>query len=618
MTQEKDPQKLVKEVQDDFKERRKERSNLDSLWLLASNFYIGNQYATVTPSGSVEDYGRRYYWQRREVFNRIAPLVESRISKLTRVDTTVTVRPQNLDEKQQSNADFCTKLLTAVKDNTHFEQLVSDAIFYSEIMGTAFYKIGWNDTKGRLLGTFNDTKVYEGDVEITVCPPYEIYPDTLTAHDFDELTSVIHARAYPVREIEKMYGIKVESEDLTVLDSDVGTTDNSRFYGAVSGRIGQNAKKDHAVVIERYTCPTEDDPDGRLTIVVGSHLVFDGPLPYINGIDGKRTFPFVKQISLKNPASFFGTSIIDRLIPVQRAYNAVKNRKHEFLNRISSGIMTVESGSVNTDDLEEEGLAPGKIIVYRQGANPPQVVTYGSLPEEFFKEEESLEKEFSAISGISDFMSQKDLLDVNLSGTAINLLLEQDEARINISVVHLKDAVKKTLEHVIRLYRQFATFNRTIRVAGSTTPYEALTFSGDDLTSDDLVFSTDGAETSISAKRNMVMEIVKLGLMTEDDGTITEQHKQKILEALGFGTWQQLKSMEEIHREKAKKENEKLRTTPQPVSPLDDHQVHIDAHIRYGISMENTISPDALHRIEDHVEMHKTLLKKEKQHDETT
>ena len=44
--------------------------------------------------------------------------------------------------------------------------------------------------------------------------------------------------------------------------------------------------------------------------------------------------------------------MVERAIPVQRAYNAVKNRKHEFLNRIAMGVLTVEDGSVDTDNLE--------------------------------------------------------------------------------------------------------------------------------------------------------------------------------------------------------------------------------------------------------------------------
>ena len=38
-------------------------------------------------------------------------------------------------------------------------------------------------------------------------------------------------------------------------------------------------------------------------------------------------------------------------------------------------ILCVEDGSVDLDELEESGLQDGKILVYRQGATPPYVLT---------------------------------------------------------------------------------------------------------------------------------------------------------------------------------------------------------------------------------------------------
>ena len=86
--------------------------------------------------------------------------------------------------------------------------------------------------------------------------------------------------------------------------------------------------------------------------------------------------------------------VIDRMIPVQRAYNAVRNRKHEFLNRLSMGVLTVEDGSVDVDELSEEGLLPGKILVYRQGGKAPEMLDCGSVPSEFKDEEEWLNEEW--------------------------------------------------------------------------------------------------------------------------------------------------------------------------------------------------------------------------------
>ena len=90
--------------------------------------------------------------------------------------------------------------------------------------------------------------------------------------------------------------------------------------------------------------------------------------------------PIVEMIIKKSPKSFtdkelYGKgSIVDRLIPYQRAYNATKNRQSEYLNRLMYGNLFVEDGSVDIDTLENEGLAPGKILIYRQGAQMPKLV----------------------------------------------------------------------------------------------------------------------------------------------------------------------------------------------------------------------------------------------------
>lgn len=83
----------------------------------------------------------------------------------------------------------------------------------------------------------------------------------------------------------------------------------------------------------------------------------------------------VKCIAQLTDKQLYGKgSIIDRLIPYQRAYNATKNRQTEYLNRLMYANLFVEDGSVDIDALEDEGLAPGKILIYRQGAQIPKLV----------------------------------------------------------------------------------------------------------------------------------------------------------------------------------------------------------------------------------------------------
>lgn len=103
-------------------------------------------------------------------------------------------------------------------------------------------------------------------------------------------------------------------------------------YTASVPKIVSEKREDSVTVIEKYEKPTAEYPNGRLIIVAGDTLLYSGDMPYLNGEDGTRGYPFSKQVCIDNLTNFFGTSVVERIIPVQRAYNTVKNRKHEFMN----------------------------------------------------------------------------------------------------------------------------------------------------------------------------------------------------------------------------------------------------------------------------------------------
>ena len=85
-----------------------------------------------------------------------------------------------------------------------------------------------------------------------------------------------------------------------------------------------------------------------------------------------RIMPLIEVIKSKYPSisdsKLYGSKgLVNLLVPIQRAYNDLKNRKHEYLNRLMLGVIVVEDGSIDTDSLEDEGLSAGKVLIYRQG-----------------------------------------------------------------------------------------------------------------------------------------------------------------------------------------------------------------------------------------------------------
>ena len=292
---------IIDDVLNDYEARKNMRIGLENKWKTNLDFYNGDQYV---------GYAKQYYWQSTESFNHIGPLVENRLAILSEVEP-----------------DVNDELVQAVFKKLRFKRLIEEGNFWQEVTGTVFYKVTKHDNQPL----------------ITVCSPFEIFPNKLDVSNMEEISSIIHAK-----------------------------------------------NVDDHLVVEKWT-------RDHLTIIRDKVLVYDGELPY--------PFPFVRGTSELVAGQFFGKSVVDRMIPVQRAYNAIKNRRAEFMSRMACGVVAVEDGSVDLDSLEVDGLCPGKIIVYQQGYREPRFMEAGSIPEELTKEEDRLLNEFNSISCGGDLIS---------------------------------------------------------------------------------------------------------------------------------------------------------------------------------------------------------------------
>lgn len=337
---------IVDAVVSDYEQRKEARKSLENKWKTNLNFYQGEQYS---------GYNKQYYWQSTESFNHVGPLVESRLAVLAEV------KPEVKDE-----------LVRAVLAKLHFDRLVEEGNFWQEVTGSVFYKV---------------TQVDNNPV-ITVCSPFEIYPDKLDVSNLAEIGSIIHAK-----------------------------------------------KVDGKLVIEKWG-------KQRLTIIRDNTLVYDGKLPY--------AFPFVRGTSELVAGQFFGKSVVDRVIPVQRAYNAIKNRRAEFMSRMACGVVAVEEGSVDLDNLETDGLCPGKIIVYKQGYQPPQFMEAGIIPDELTKEEDRLLNEFNTISCGGDLLTEMSSRASVGEGT-LNLLMTQMKKQLRRPIQSIEDVYAQVSEKILAI-----------------------------------------------------------------------------------------------------------------------------------------------------------------------
>ena len=676
--EEKRRQEKVAEILADFETRRQKRKPFELGWLLNINFVLGNQYSYVSSKGDVKETDKTFAWESREVFNHIAPIIESRLAKLNRVKPSMSVRPTGNEEKDIETARMSKMVLDSVSQTLGIPKIVSDATLWSEVCGTSFYKIGWDWTKGNEIARIEDEegsssagqlknkqseksslenvsieqeksenleniedelkvvknefwtsgenekseKLYgetakensfeksgqkghhsitDGDVSISVCSPFEIFPDSASACDIDECESIIHAKTISEDEALLNYGVKVSGQTVDSLSFDLSELG---FFGAGESNIKKSvseSKDGQVYVIERYIRPSEENKNGVLEIVVGDKLVYEGEIP-------SGEIPFVRQISSASVGCFWGISVVERCIPVQRAYNAIKNRKIEFLSRLASGVLAVEEGSVDIDNLEEEGLAPGKILVYRNGSNLPKFMDSGDIPSEFSVEEDRLLNEFISLTGVSELMRNSALPSSVTSGTAINLLIEQDDTRLSVSAEHIRTALLELSKKILRLYKNFARVPKLAKIVDNNGELQIFYWQGSELSADDVVLDTTNELSETPAtRRNMVMEILNAGLLADENGRIDTRTKAKVLDMLGFGNWESSQDIASLQVRRAKNEN--LKEDGVYVLEIDDHEIHIEEHLRYLLEHDGSLSDKKVDYLLGHIREHKMFKK---------
>ncbi len=593
-------EELISEVYEDFKKRQENRIVYERQWELNINFLNGNQYCDVNAQGEILEENKTFFWQRKGVYNHIAPALDTRIAKFSSISPSVSVRPKTDDDKDVASASLAEKLLESAFKETKLHEVVKKTTVWSETCGTGFYKILWNSKGGNKIGVVDKQDVYEGEVSVLSVSPFEIFPDSLTTENLQDCASIIHARVMSVDAVKETYGVSLAGQSI-----DVQSLQKTSAFSSSK----QNTLENAVIVIERYEKPTSEHPLGRLITVAGNKLLYIGELPYENAENGKRGYPFVKQTSLEQAGSFFGCSIIERLIPIQRAYNAVKNRKHEFLNRLSMGVMTVEDGSMDVDDLAEEGLSPGKVIVYRQGSKAPEIMSNMTMPSDFNEEEDKLLDEFVIISGVSNVTSSSSNATLS-SGTSLEILVEQDNTRLIRSAECIRNSYVEISKQMIRLYYQFSAGVRAINVQDEFKKAKIFYLDKNSVNSDDVYLENENELLYTNRqKKEMIFKLYESGLLTDEDGKLRPSIKEKVLSLLGYKELDYQKGLARLQEEKAQKENDNLRKEEVAIDEIDDDAIHVDEHSRYILSEFASLKDEQKQRFYQHIREHKQRLK---------
>lgn len=620
---------IIHDVLDKLEQRRTERSALELQWTLNANFLVGNQLCEINPySSEIEQIEPTYDWLEREQFNQIAPLIETRVANLKKISYLMKVKPRTNELDDYDKAETSTAILQHFQKVSDFETAKDTAIWWNEVCGNVFWLSWWDTQKGELYAredieetdadgnAVSRTVEYkQGDLEYGLITPYEVFPESVFKQTVEAQRSIILEQVKTIEDIYDLYGIRVkggsvETFTLTPLESGGG-------YGspATTVALGHRTVEDAAKVVTYFERPSRRNPRGKMIIIVGDeHLVYYGNLPY-------GRIPLVQMICREVPGQFFGKSAIEDLIPRQRAYNGCINRIHEYIKRVVLGNMTFPEGSIDIEEYEEEGLPPGKPLIYKDGYNPPAPVPNGVLPSELMQERYNLKADMEYAAGTSQLMVNGATPSGITSGKAIDSLVDIDNTRLSLTGDYVRKAVRNLAILWLEICKQYATTRRVIQNVGTNSIAKALTWSNEDITSYDVEFLTENELLlSEEAQEQRFMNSYNMGLFTDSDGRIPQRVKDRALECMKVGNYSEIMSINTLQVQAAQRENSFFEQGVIPeVSDFDDHDIHVEEHLRYILQLDFQIlklkKPEYAKALEDHIHQHKEAIAQEEQKD---
>ena len=140
---------IIHNILEELEKRRGQRSSLERQWTLNANFLVGNQYCGIRPyTGDIEQLEPVYGWLNRETFNNIAPLIQTRIANLKKINFMMKVNPATNELDDYAKADVSTSVLQHTQKSTDFEAKKDTMIYWNELCGNCFWLSWWDKDKG--------------------------------------------------------------------------------------------------------------------------------------------------------------------------------------------------------------------------------------------------------------------------------------------------------------------------------------------------------------------------------------------------------------------------------------------------------------------------------------
>lgn len=615
---------LVSELLGELEKRRSDRAPYELQWQLNADFASGNQNVDIDFTNrclKLDEFAGDRVKERR-VFNRISPLMDTRLANLMSVSYDMVVLPRTGEAEDAAKAKIGTKLLQYCQSNVGFRDQINQLLQWSEICGTAFTVSYWDKNAGdviaemQIAGDNGESKavpIHMGDLAFGLLSPYEVFPQSLTVQNVDDQHDIITEQIFDVDAVRDIWGVTVDGEDAecyTITPEPQGVSGHGR-QNATFG-VSRSIRPNSVRVVTYYEKPTNLHEKGRLIVIVKDWIVFNGDLP--GGI-----MPIVSYKSKEVPGWFFGKSPIEALIPLQRSYNEIQNKIMDYVHVVVNAPMLTPVGSLDMSDMESlGGIQAGDIVEYDAARGKPEYMQTAPFSPLLTAQRDQLAQDMEYTAGVSQLMVYGSASS-SASGTALNTRREIDMTRMSLTADNIRDGVIQTAKIWLKLNKAYSIGCRTVLIAGDDDMAGIVTWCADDINSYDVEFSAENElRHSRDQQREDFVNALQMGLFTDDNGMVSKDIKRKAWELFKAGNMEDVLDLEDQQRKNARYEITQFQNgiIPREDKYADD-EIHLEEHLRFALSndyrqMEEKM-PNWAAQFDQHIAEHRAKIAEKQQ-----
>jgi len=491
--------------------------------------------------------------------NHYQNILEHLVISVTNQRPALKAKPINTDYKSLAQCKIADGLLNYWLKEKDLESQFKTATLYSFMFGSGIIEVKWNEHLGEetMPNPANGHMMHEGDVEINVISPLDIFFDT-AVDSWEKLDWIIVRKWKNRYQLAAMYPDKIEKI--------LGISNNPSLIK--NKRLGHPINEMDTDVVPYFTFYHKKDlavPDGReFVFLEDGTWLDDGELQY-------SKIPLHRMASMVQVGSAYGYTVGFELLAVQEAINDLYTAA--LSNEMMFGtqnILLPKGSAINWQSL---GGALRIIDFDPTVTNnmKPEALQLCATPPEVFNMINQLRGDLETLSGVNAVVRGQTPANLS-SGSALALVASQS---INFNSSP-QQAYSKMVEDVgsalIDIVKKFSKTPRIAMISGIANQSYLDQFTADQI---DGVYRVECEEinplsTTTAGRMQMASDLIQAGQIL---------NPKMYLEVVKTGNIKILDEGDEAELLLIKGENEMIMNGDVPiVNADDDHVTHLKGH----------------------------------------